>query len=365
MMKRTRTAPLLAALALSVLAHAITLSGNWLRLPQTQADPPPLTARLEPMKPEAAPPPPAQTAKPVAKAAVKRNPTTVAAAPATNRNDAIAPWTPPVPDAAAVADVEAPAPAEPVVAQPEPTPAPEPVVVANAAPTTFTPEPAIIKTLPRRGRITYNLNYYLSNSPTTIGRTVQTWETSDNAYKLDSLSETVGLARLTRFGPRVYHSSGTVTARGLQPQSFTSKVVISGKSDDSAAQFDWDKSTLQFGRPADQKNTPLHAGAQDLLSFMYQLSLAPPPRGRVQIPVATGVRFENYELDVFDEEIIETPLGSIRALPVKQVRRAGSESIEVWLAAEYQYLPVRIRFLGRDGTPGGEQIATEISVGEK
>jgi hypothetical protein len=363
-MKRTRSAPLLAALALSVLAHAVTLSGNWLRLPQTQADPTPLTARLEPMKPEAAPPPtpPAQTAKP----AIKRPATAVAAAPATTRTDA-APWTPPVPETAAVAEAEvlAPAPAEPVVAQPEPTPAPEPVVVANAAPTTFTPEPAIIKTLPRRGRITYNLNYYLSNSPTTIGRTVQTWETEDNAYKLDSLSETVGLARLTRFGPRVYHSSGTVTERGLQPQRFTSKVVVSGKTDDSAAQFDWDKSTLQFGRATDQKNTPLHAGAQDLLSFMYQLSLAPPPRGRVQIPVATGVRFENYELDVFDEEIIETPLGSIRALPVKQVRRAGSESIEVWLAAEYQYLPVRIRFIGRDGTPGGEQIATEISVGEK
>ena len=239
------------------------------------------------------------------------------------------------------------------------------MVVANAAPTTFNPEPAIIKTLPRRGRITYNLNYYLSNSPTNVGRTVQTWEAAGNSYKLDSLSETVGLARLTRFGPRIYHSAGVINERGLQPWSFTSKVVVSGKADDSAAQFDWDKNTLQFGRAADQKNTPLPAGAQDLLSFMYQLSLAPPPRGRVQIPVTTGVRFENYELDVLDEETIETPLGNIRALPVKQVRRAGSETIEVWLAVEYQYLPVRIRFIGRDGMPGGEQIATEISIGDK
>ena len=172
-------------------------------------------------------------------------------------------------------------------------------------------------------------------------------------------------ARFTRFGPRVYHSSGIITERGLLPHSFTSKVVVSGKADDSAAQFDWDKSTLQFGRAADQKNTALPAGSQDLLSFMYQLSLAPPPRGRILMPVTTGVRFESYELDVLDEETLETPLGNLRVLPVKQVRVQGSESIEVWLAAEYHYLPVRIRFIGRDGTPGGEQIATEISVGEK
>lgn len=261
---------------------------------------------------------------------------------------------------------EAPAEAPLVIGQPElPTPlapAPEPVVIAHAAPSTFTPEPAFIKTLPRRGRITYNLNYYLSNLPTHVGRTVQTWASEGNTYQLDSLSETVGLARLTRFGPRIYHSSGIITGRGLLPHLFTSKVVVSGKADDSAAQFDWDKNTLQFGRATDQKNTALPAGSQDVLSFMYQLSLAPPPRGRVQIPVTTGVGFESYELDVLDEEILETPLGKLRVLPVKQVRRLGSESIEIWLAAEYHYLPVRIRFIGRDGTPGGEQVVTEISI---
>ena len=356
---QARATPLLATLVLSVLAHAITLSGGWLRLPQTPAEPLPLLARLEP----APLTPPAQQA-PLTQAprVIPARVAPVAAAPALLVSDAPAPWSLPV-AAEPAAQVEAPL----AIAPPElPAPAaPEPVVVAMAAPTTFTPEPAIIKTLPRRGRITYSLNYYLSNMPTTVGRTVQTWEAVDNTYKLDSESQTVGLARLTRFGPRIYHSSGMVTERGLLPRTFTSKVVVSGKSDDSAAQFDWDKSTLQFGRAADQKNTALPAGAQDLLSFMYQLSLAPPPRGRLQIPVTTGVYFENYELEVFDEETIETPLGNVRALPVKQVRRAGSESLEVWLAADYHFLPVRIRFIGRDGTPGGEQVVTEISFGEK
>ena len=82
----------------------------------------------------------------------------------------------------------------------------------------------------------------------------------------------------------------------------------------------------------------------------------------MQIPITNGVRFETYELDVLDEETMEMPMGPMRVLPIKQVRPPGSESIEIWLAAEYRYLPVRIRFIGRDGTPGGEQVATEIHV---
>jgi len=175
----------------------------------------------------------------------------------------------------------------------------------------------------------------------------------------------VGLARLTRFGPRVYHSSGNVTGNGLQPQNFTSNVMIRGKDDASAARFDWSNNALQFGRGNEQKNAALPVGSQDLLSFMYQLSLAPPSRGRLQMPITNGTRFETYDIDVLDEETIDTPLGAVRALPIKQVRRPGRESIEVWLATEYRYLPVRIRVINRDGTPGGEQTATAINIGEK
>ena len=97
---------------------------------------------------------------------------------------------------------------------------------------------------------------------------------------------------------------------------------------------------------------------------MYQLALAPPPAGRVQIAITNGTRFENYALDVMAEETLETPMGNIRTVPVKQVRREGFETMEIWLAADYRYLPVRIRFIGRDGAPTGEQVVTEITISD-
>jgi hypothetical protein len=98
---------------------------------------------------------------------------------------------------------------------------------------------------------------------------------------------------------------------------------------------------------------------------MYQLSLDPPAPGRFRQTVTNGSRIETFDLDALPEETIQTPLGALRALPIKQVRRAGEESLELWLATEYRYLPVRIRFFDRDGEPQGEQLVTEIRLSDE
>jgi hypothetical protein len=97
---------------------------------------------------------------------------------------------------------------------------------------------------------------------------------------------------------------------------------------------------------------------------MYHFSLAPPAPGRHRLPIATGSRFQIYDIEVASEESIETPIGALRALPVKQIARAGAESIEFWLATEYRYLPVKIRHYDREGNFSGEQVVSEIRISE-
>ena len=52
----------------------------------------------------------------------------------------------------------------------------------------------------------------------------------------------------------------------------------------------------------------------------------------------------------------------MRALPVRQMPRRGEATIEIWLAADYRYLPVRIRHFDRRGNFTGEQMVNEIRV---
>ena len=346
--RRARPYPLLAALAVSALAHALMLTGGWLKPPFTAPDPPPLQARLERLPEVIAAPPPA---KPVA-APIKKPMLTAAPRPVVSDTPSPFPIATPATETPAAAE-----PAENIQAE-----APEPIVIADAAPSTFMPERAAIKSLPRRGRIAYAL--YMGTNKFEVARTVQSWETSADTYKLESTSGTSGLAGLFRNEQRIFRSTGRMTEHGLRPDHFISSRIRGGQANESAARFDWSKNSITLGSGTAQRSAALPAGSQDILSFMYQLALAPPPAGRVQIAITNGSRFENYALDVLAEEMLETPMGNIRALPVKQVRREGGESMEIWLAADYRYLPVRIRFIGRDGAPTGEQVVTEINIGD-
>jgi hypothetical protein len=232
-------------------------------------------------------------------------------------------------------------------------------VIAESTPVSAPPPaPPLARRLPRKGEIDYAL--YLGNDRFNVGRTVQSWEISGDRYRLASVSETTGLASLFSSQRMAYESQGKFTAAGLRPDHFTTERMKSGKSEKAAADFNWAAASAVIGNPA--RSVALPAGAQDIVSFMYQLGLAPLTPGRIELPITNGWKLERYELEIGIEEILDTPFGPLRAVPVKQVRRTGQETIELWLAPAYRWLPVRIRFFNREGEPAGEQLVTEIRV---
>jgi hypothetical protein len=170
---------------------------------------------------------------------------------------------------------------------------------------------------------------------------------------------------LFRSQHRTYLSRGELTHEGLRPETFLSSRDRGRGIEEARATFDWAHGSVRLGAATAQREQALPPRSQDLVSFMYQLALDPPRPGRTRVSVTNGSRLETYELQVLAEEKIETPLGVLRALPVKQVRSAGAESVDLWLATEYRHLPVRIRFYGRDGEPSGEQIVTEIRLSDE
>lgn len=242
-------------------------------------------------------------------------------------------------------------------AQPAPESAPEP------APPTAATAPAPVRSLPRKGRISYIL--YLGTDKFSVGKATQSWEVEADTYLLASEAETTGVVDFFRPQRLRSVSRGKLTLQGLQPEKFLTSRTRRGQTEAAQAHFDWGAGNLIFGNTRAQRSVALPAGSQDLISFIYQMSLVPPQPGRFRVPVTNGSRFETYDVEVSDQEDIDTPLGMLKAIPVKQVRRAGAESIEIWLAAEFRYLPVKIRFLDREGNPAGEQIVNEIHISEE
>jgi hypothetical protein len=321
---------------LSLIAHLLIVSDISLPVFRQASEPPPLRVRLQ----ASAPLPPV----------VSRPRQT--AAPASAQHDVATTSVPAFePAPATVAENIAPAVIE--------SPAPSQVVAPPAV--EAKPAPALARRLPRNGEISYEL--YLGNNRFNVGRTVQSWTISDGGYRVRSASETTGIAAMFARQSIEYISSGRLTAAGLRPETFSNARERRGEKDGATARFDWKTQTITFGEPP--KSAPLTGNEQDLVSFMYQLGLMPLSPGRIELPITNGWKFERYELDVGIEETLQTPFGDLRAVPVRQVRRANEESIELWLAPAYRWLPVRIRFFDREGLPSGEQLVSDIRVSEE
>ena len=197
--------------ALSLAAHLLIIFSVPLQLLQRGAQPPPLEVWLQPT----APPPvllrprSRPTPDPVAE------PAAVAPAPLPTA----APMLDPAPQAApAPAAIET-----PVIA---------PAAVEDSTPVPQ-PTPPLARRLPRKGEITYAL--YLGNDRFNVGRTQQAWVINDDRYRLTSVSETTGLARLFSRQHLEYVSTGRLTASGLRPEFFGTERLRSGKTEAAAA----------------------------------------------------------------------------------------------------------------------------------
>jgi hypothetical protein len=328
---------------LSIAFHALVVSGNWLPLPQEPAEPRLLQARFAPL-PELKPAPPRPQVRTPRRAVPVPAPEAAAAATV---DPLVLPE--PVPDAAPAEEVAD----EPVAPEP-------PQQLALAA------EPSVAAaqhSLPRRGRISFTLLY--GEDRTYVGTAVQSWEAGTDNYLLASEAETGGLIELISPQRLRYVSQGKITPQGLRPESFLASRTRRGRSEAAQAHFDWSEGNLSYGSTNELKRAALPAGTQDFVSFIFQFVLVPPAPGLYRVPITTGSRFEMYDIVVSGEERIETPLGNLRILSVKQIPRAGEESIEISLATDFRYLPVRIRHYNREGNYSGEQVASEIRISEE
>ena len=337
------------AAAVSGVAHALAIGYGNIALPESPAELPPLAVRM------------VHVPAPAPAVAVKPPPLPKSTMLVARARPA-APTVPFAPTDFGPAVEAEPAPEQAPVAEASVEPVPEPTVVATAPASTLDTPAPVLPSFPRTGHITYALVYGRDRFP--VGRTTQTWKIEGTRYQLASRSETTGLIDLIRSQHRTYLSRGELTPSGLKPEVFLMSRDRGRGTEEARARFDWRNASVTLGPVTAQRTQALPHGAQDLLSFIYQLAIDPPPVGRRNVSITNGNRLDTYILDVLPEEKIETPLGVLRTLPIRQVRAPGIESVDVWLALEYRHLPVRVLFYGRDGEPAGEQIVSEIRLSD-
>ena len=205
--------------------------------------------------------------------------------------------------------------------------------------------------LPERGRILYRVDR--GDHGFEIGTSTSEWKIQDGNYRLSLVMETSGLVGLLKPYLIVMESRGRITADGVKPELFT--IRRNGMDAGEKAFFDWESMQIYVGENAPQAMDP---GAQDLLSFNYQLGFMPNPELSNTLPITTGKKYGVYRLEKVGDEEIEIPAGVMRTL---HLRAPGTNTTELWLAYDYLLLPVKIRHTDAKGD-SLVQVALQIQL---
>ncbi|MDO9151862.1 MAG: DUF3108 domain-containing protein [Methylotenera sp.] len=178
-----------------------------------------------------------------------------------------------------------------------------------------------------------------------------------NTYQLTSITEPKGLASIFLSKLEQY-SEGNVDEKGLKPSYYAYEFgANSGKN--QYAHLLWSDGVIEMTSNKGKKSEPLPEGTQDFLSFMYQFMFTP-PLNVMQITMTNGKYLRTYTYSFEGEETISTKLGDLKTLHLLKSGE-NQEKTEVWLALDYQNIPVRIRKTEKDGAVL-EQTVTTIST---
>jgi hypothetical protein len=180
----------------------------------------------------------------------------------------------------------------------------------------------------------------------------------DGRYSLTSTAQPKGLLALA-LSDLLQKSEGKVTAQGLKPETFLYQY---GKNSDKAqkASFDWESGKLLLETGSRRQEVELTEGTQDLMSFMYQFMFVPPLQ-EMQLAITNGKRLKTYAYGFDGEETLDTAFGKVRCLHIARSSGDGEEKTDLWLAADYHYLPIKLSKTEKDGTVL-ERIATRLQV---
>lgn len=178
------------------------------------------------------------------------------------------------------------------------------------------------------------------------GTTTVQWRFADDGtYDAHLLTTVFGLTALE------LRSTGRVQHFGLAPERYTERTV--GRAE-WATNFDWTNRRVTFSSKNVERE--LREGIQDRLSFQFQLMalgqrLLSRFRPGASIAMTVGSRDDNatYRFVVIGSERLQTGAGEFDTVKLERPKSAdGRDSrIEVWLAPESAWLPVKLRFTDR------------------
>ncbi len=205
--------------------------------------------------------------------------------------------------------------------------------------------------LPEAATLTYELKAKASGFNVDVDSTLR-WKPDGERYAL------VNEGRFLFFN-FLWVSEGVIRQGALQPERYREK----RNKREKLTRFDAQAKRIHFQGGQQEAWQP---GIQDRLSVLLTLSALGKeqpsrfkPGATFSMPVTGSSRSDNWHFTVQDLPVLETALGSIKTVRLSRSRDDDDgQQIEVWLAPDHDWLPVRV--LSRE--PDGDHLDQTIKA---
>ena len=218
--------------------------------------------------------------------------------------------------------------------------------------------PATAGKVPARIEIRYRMLF----GSVSIGEGHDVFEHDGGTYRLISESSTAGIAAVIYRLDVSRTSTGSVSARGLRPDTYDE--TRNGKAK-RRVRFDWQQKKAELFDGSSTQTVDLPENTWDMASFGYSFAFFPPAGQTIDLFLTDGRRISPYKFAILEKERIDTELGPLDTVHVKKMQRPDDpRAFDVWLAPKYNYAPVRIRFTEKDGA-AFDSVVTQITVSDQ
>lgn len=192
------------------------------------------------------------------------------------------------------------------------------------------------------------IDFAVTSGSMRLGEGRDLLEHDGKKYSVVSETRTVGVAALF-YKLNVHRESrGLLTAGGLRPLQFEEN---SSRKPRRAADFDWDTGQIKLTDGDKIETLPLSANTFDPTSLPYVFAFAQSSQDSLKVFIADGRRVADYEYMIIGKETLKTPLGELETLHFQKFQEADDKrGLEFWLSVDRHFLPVKIRFVEKNGT---------------
>lgn len=167
-------------------------------------------------------------------------------------------------------------------------------------------------------------------------------------YSIVSESQTVGIAALFSKTKIRRESRGRLVANGLQPLTFEE---TRSRKPRRSANFDWPAMQVRMMDGDNSATMDLAPGTLDQISFIYAFAFDKPTEETLVLQVTDGRRLTDYQFQNLGNVILRTAMGELETIHYRKVKEGDeNRGLEFWLSSRHHYLPVRIRYVEKNGS---------------